>query len=336
MQGRKRLTPAERAKREVRRARRAERASPADDDRKRRHHYVWRHYLEAWGNESGQVWCDRRGARFLAATTNLGVRRDFYKLRQMSESDLQWVERLIGLMPNQRDRALARGWIPMFRDVFRIRDLATRRGITAVALDAELETAISNIEEDLHARIECKALPLLDALRNGEINWLSDTTASIHFFHFIGLQYMRTPRMASRVRASLDFVPGFDVEASWGLLRTIFGTMIGKELFRDRTSTAFVFLDAGPTSQFVTGDQPIVNLGSTDRVELYYPLTPKRSLVLVPNQVGLQSGALSDDETRKRNLFIRRACEEQVYAASEAALIDSSEPAIEPASLQPK
>jgi hypothetical protein len=278
------------------------------------------------------VWCQRRGARFLAATTNIGLRKDFYQLKEMSDRDLQWVEQLvIDRMPNLLAREVARRWIPMFRDVFQLRDAARQRGVTSAELDDALETAISNIEENLHADVERRAVAPLDALRRGDAMVLQSAETYVDFARFLGLQYLRTPSMAASMLKALTGVPGFNVSAAWGLMRTIFATTIGEQIFLRRASTNLCFLEAGPSSQFIAGDQPLVNFGGTDHMELYYPLTPTRALKLVPDheRPGVESSALTDAETRAHNKRIREASEEQLYAASEAALIELDEFAID-------
>lgn len=66
---------------------------PRCSSRKRRHHYVWQFYLKAWASEEGAVWCRRRGEKraFSTGTTMIGIRKDFYELRELTESDIELV-----------------------------------------------------------------------------------------------------------------------------------------------------------------------------------------------------------------------------------------------------
>jgi hypothetical protein len=120
----------------------------------------------------------------------------------------------------------------------------------------------------------------------------------------------------------------FNVSAAWGLMRMIFATNIGGQIFVRRASTNLCFLEAGAPAQFIAGDQPIANFGGTEHVELYYPLTPTRALKLALDheRPGVESKALTDVETRAHNQRIRDASEEQLYAASEAALVELGAP----------
>ena len=54
--------------------------------KKKKHHYVWQHYLTAWARDGEQVWCLRKGGEpFRSHTLNIGQQRYFYRLREMSQ-----------------------------------------------------------------------------------------------------------------------------------------------------------------------------------------------------------------------------------------------------------
>jgi hypothetical protein len=89
--------------------------------KKRRQHYVWRHYLEAWAPH-GKLWCHRLGENvFSTSTQNVAHERDFYRLCEMSEFDLLVVRKLVieGLAPDLRK--IAERWIPHFTFFFKLK-----------------------------------------------------------------------------------------------------------------------------------------------------------------------------------------------------------------------
>ena len=62
----------------------------------RRQHYVWRHYIEAWANKNGLVYCLRHGKKpFLVNPTNVMVERDFYRLHLLDEHDIEFLNTFI-------------------------------------------------------------------------------------------------------------------------------------------------------------------------------------------------------------------------------------------------
>lgn len=80
--------------------------------KKRKQHYVWQHYLRAWTTD-GKLWCQLGERQFQASTESIAQGKDFYRLKEMSESDLMLVQRLISGMSSDAQE-MAQGWIPLF------------------------------------------------------------------------------------------------------------------------------------------------------------------------------------------------------------------------------
>ncbi|EQD49444.1 hypothetical protein B1B_11634, partial [mine drainage metagenome] len=90
----------------------------------RRQHYVWRKYLEPWTTLKGrarQIWCLRResAAPINPGIKNVAVERDFYRLRDLEQGDVEFV-RTMGISPNTNPRAKRtnEGWISKFETFF--------------------------------------------------------------------------------------------------------------------------------------------------------------------------------------------------------------------------
>lgn len=303
--------------------------------KKRKQHYVWEHYLKAWAVD-GHVWCRRGESVFRASTENVAHRRDFYRLKEMSSFDLECVEMLISQMPERR-RDLVRGWIPHFQLFFDIKRAWEATGRHNRKMEEFLDTTINNLEEDLHESIEQEAIPLLAALRDGDAGVLNDDASFIAFSRFIATQSLRTPGVARRVveRAGAT-IPGFNVEASWGLLRTILATNVGANLYAGRGNLRLVFLDTVAGLELVTGDQPIVNVRGSQaggdpptELEYYYPLMPTRAVLLNFDYSSAlrERRTLTEAEGEAYNRMIFVKSDEQIYASSERPLVDIHTPA---------
>lgn len=296
--------------------------------KKRKHHYVWEHYLGAWAVD-GQIWC-RRGERcFRVSTENVAHRRDFYRLKEMSENDVAIVERLISRM-GEHARESARSWIPYFRAFHLMRREWEASGRTNPDFESKLDVAINNMEEELHASIEGRAVPILAALLRGDLTTLESDDVFADFARFIATQYMRTPvRTRSTNQAVADILPTFNVDAAWGLLRTIFADNIGAALYVQRKTMRITLLEA-EGAQFITGDQPIVNTRAVDgsdhvppsELELYYPISPTLALLMDwEDGSGVRERCLLPrDEVTAYNRLLSRASGEQIYARTEGAL----------------
>jgi hypothetical protein len=295
--------------------------------KKRKQHYVWEHYLKGWAID-GMVWCRRGDAVFRASTEKIANERDFYRLREMSERDFQVVVALIERM-DEPLRAGARGWIPHFRDFHAAKRAYEASGQKNSELEAYLDEVINNLEEDLHAGIERNAIPLLAALRTEDTSLLEDDDSFIHFARFIAAQQMRTPRVRRRSIEGDAIVPGFNAEAAFGLMRTIFATNVAFSFFQRRRALRLTFLNASPSTEFITGDQPIINTRVTGNesdtppteLELYYPLMPERALLLdFTAGHARESRRLTDSDVDSYNDMLAGFSESQIYAKSESSL----------------
>lgn len=58
--------------------------------KKRRQHYVWKHYLDGWTID-GKLWCKRGSSLFQTSTLNVGNQRDFYRVGELSLDDIHFV-----------------------------------------------------------------------------------------------------------------------------------------------------------------------------------------------------------------------------------------------------
>ena len=330
-QGPKKLSSVERRRREMKRQRKMAKAITAAKealaevlrmDRKRRHHVVWRYYLEPWSDSQGRIWCQGGGHRFKTATENVGVWNDFYELKEMSNADLLWIELIVSRIKSEEDRAFIRSWLPMFRNAFSMRDLLKKGNIVDSDIEKAIQIYISNAEEELHSSVETSALNFLPDLRRGDGSRLLSDSAYADFAFFLGLQFSRTAALQAKTLPAFKELPGVNPRAMWGPLRIIFATNIGKDLFRNREKTRIEFLECPSTNGFITGDQPIVNLGGVDHIKFLYPLSPSVSMVLTPESEapGMATRVITQSETDEYNRKIAVASDRQIFASTEAAL----------------
>jgi hypothetical protein len=297
--------------------------------KKRRQHYVWRHYLEAWA-PTGKLWCHRLGENmFLASTQNVAHERDFYRLREMSEFDLLVIRKLV-IEPLEPDlRKIAEGWIPHFTLSFMLQRQYQDTG--SPELKAAFDECINNLEENMLSDLEGRAVPFLESLRNEEPTLLTDAEESIFHTLFIATQIFRTPTMLDSMTNVLRKIPGFNAEASLGLIRTIFSYNLGRSFWLGRNTLRVTYLRTH-SIPLITGDQPIVNLRAINlepgvipqEVELYYPVSPTLG-VLFDFDAPCRSSTvklLSIEEVRAYNRVIAKKSTRQIYGINRASIED--------------
>lgn len=293
--------------------------------KKRKQHFVWEHYLTAWA-DGGVLHCDHGGRRFRASTENVAHQRDFYRLQDLSDADLFYVGQLGKKLPEPTP-TLARRWLSIFQTPFELRRRYEGGRARSLELEATLDELCNNLEEDIHARFEAKAMPLLAKLKQLDATQLFDDIAGIDAAMFLGLQYLRTPGMMKSISGvNTHDLPGFNLVSAWGVLRAIYATAFARALYARQSGSLASFLLAAPERGFITGDQPIINTRtvacgarapSTD-VQLYYPLSPRIGLLLsfdasCPTSRQVQ---LSTSQTETYNRMIAAARDQQLYAVS--------------------
>lgn len=305
--------------------------------KKRRHHYVWRHYLEAWAT-AGKLWCIRRGGHpFHVSTRNVAVETDFYRLKELTSQDLEFVQMVINSMENPLVRRLAERWIPMFTEAHELQRQVEALGDVPQSVREAFDIALNNTEEDLHARIEGDTLPLLDSLREGQIDVLESDESFTMFALYLAAQLLRTRGMKQATVKRLQPIAQVyevDVDASWGLVRTVLATGLSYNLSGRRTLMRATILKASTPAEFMAGDQPLFNVrgGGKEQetppteLELYYPLSPSTALLLdfSPASAGVEKRVLGETEVGAYNRLVMQEAHEQVFASRREALEDGA------------
>ncbi len=292
----------------------------------RRQHTVWRKYLKAWtGNE--QVWCAMPEKCFRADLMKVGQERDFYRIRDMTDTDIALIHAvLVAPMGSEIQRKAAEMWLVEF-DRLRL----VRRQLEEVDIDPApvLEPLYIEAEEKLHGDIERRALPLLERLIASDTFCLVDDDYIV-FAHFLMTQYFRTSRMLGNLRRGMGTRFEGTLERSMGVLRHIMATAAGFTLCAERTTMKPHTLINDTDVPLITGDQPVINMLAVDLpadvmvedCEFYYPLSPHKALVIVKDD-RFSSGRISETTVaREFNRLIALSAERQVYAAQESDLDD--------------
>lgn len=62
--------------------------------KKRRQHYGWRHYLRAWLDNNGHLYCSKAGKVFKSNLANVAQERNFYGLKELSAREISFIEKV--------------------------------------------------------------------------------------------------------------------------------------------------------------------------------------------------------------------------------------------------
>lgn len=249
----------------------------------RRQHYVWKHYLKAWSVDGQLSVLRADGKAYRTNPNNVAVQRDFYRLAVLSQSDEEFIRRVIAEISSPTLRALGLQWLDILGAPSR-----WRRSLSIPPGSSRLDGIIADIEimaeERFHSEIENDAVALLEDLRNGSRERWDDVDGARSLSFFLALQLLRTKR--SRDQVLEGYPSGTErerVARCWPILRVIFATNIATVLSSKRLELRCRLLTADDQHEFITTDQPVVNLDDglePDSLALYYPLSPNMAMLL--------------------------------------------------------
>jgi hypothetical protein len=293
----------------------------------RRQHHVWRSYLEAWAIEK-IVFCLQDGRIFASNVSGVAVERDFHKIQELTGADIDGVRWLL-----DKGHPTARRVQENFPTAFGFPGWLLSNPPPHMVGDTEYEALlrhqIINAEEDWHAALKDRMVPIIAALRRRDASVYADDKQCIPFLHFLCLQSLRTKGVRDKVAARTREVNGFSIARCWNILRHVFAVNVGAGLYLERKRRPLWMLENDTNVPFVTGDQPVVNLFPSphpdkppDLLALNYPLSPSTALIIdeEEHRSGYTSGAVSVEQVRTLNCRIRDASYHQLFGGSEEIL----------------
>lgn len=288
-------------------------------------HFVWQKYLRSWGT-NGAVWCLQDGRLFNTGTRSLGVKKNFYKLRELTDFDLQLIPFLLAsdkahpIAQSYHELVLTNVLTPLLLAKQHSQMLQSPQSVEL--LDAYNTNAIDNF----HTNTEAQFDPLLDRLLVEDMEWHADAQHAISFYNFIAMQHMRTRNVKEKTMQRLQTRMGLDISRIWDILALIFAFNVGASLFRDRKRRTLVLVRNDTDIPFITGDQPVVNIDGNgedppEALSMHYPVSPRLALYL--GEPGLKTfpdrGLTAEDAVWLNDQTVR-ASHAQVYAAERAHL----------------
>ena len=296
----------------------------------RQQHYVWRKHLDAWEICAGQLYVLRKGKIFKSSSKKIMKQRDFYSLPSITDSDVKFLEDLL----SDTSQNLLRSHQNLIR-YFQIIAIANNTNRFLRELTQKDRKVIRDFsieaEEKLQTQVEQEALPILENLRQENTTFLSDDDSAINFFRFLSHQYLRTKKLRDKLRAMLNKAPsGQDRGHLVNIYCLCIAENVACSLFVDRADFEVIFLRTVTECQFITGDQPIVNLFLSvdkhtppDELIFYFPLGPLLSMLLLPKGYRLTSLDATPKIVNLLNNYIAFNSKESLVAKCKNTLCES-------------
>ncbi|WP_041456786.1 DUF4238 domain-containing protein [Pantoea vagans] len=301
-------------------------------EKKIKHHYVWAHYLEDWTVDGTNIYYITKKSNIASdSVRGLGLEKDFYKMGILKESDKE----LIALFTNKSNETLKELHWHFVNKIFEIQKMAS-----ALSPSIDLKFGInlqdiiqSNTFENYLSEQESNAIKILSELKKGNLLSLNDKEKYYNFCYFLGHQFSRTQKMKQLFILSLDKIPTQThirdrlrdfYNRNWWFMCSFMATNISYDMSLN-SSRKVILLENKSNMDFITSDQPVINLNSEgsegEFVDYYYPLSTSKALLI--NTSGVKyfpSHHLSDDEVHILNVKVARASCKTIFSRNKETI----------------
>lgn len=294
---------------------------------KKLHHLVPRFYLDAWTVNS-KMWCLRRNEIFQTNVRNVAAENHFYRLQELRPSDVIFIREAVIDDSPERLKSMHERLLQQFLVPHAAKAYYRSQPTTSPKLLSAIERDIAEANENFHTSIEESFQPYLARLRNGDLSFLSSDTDMVLFYRGLSVQYMRTNHRR-RIELLMPAENRAIYDRTANILTHILAVNIGYSLFNDHPRFRFVLIENHTDVPFVTTDQPVINVAANLKelappaaFEVYYPVSPKRALlILEPNSDFLpRTLSISPLEAYMWNLRIASRAYRQVFSTESKQL----------------
>jgi Protein of unknown function (DUF4238) len=259
---------------------------------KKLHHKVARFYLKAWDiegrdAEDAQVFCLQSGKIRRDNVRNVGAENHFYRLRELSESDVKFIREVAIADSPDTLKPYYETLVRYFSLPHKITKTFEASGNATLEQLAPVHGVIAEMNEDIHTSIEDSFKPFLASMLAGDLSFYTNPREASTFFRGIAAQYLRTD-LIKKARRTRKVGEREVFERVANVLVHIYAVNLGYSLYADRKRYRIVLLENHTVVPFVTADQPAINIASNptdtkppEKFELYYPLSPTKAMLLV-------------------------------------------------------
>jgi hypothetical protein len=255
---------------------------------KRKNHFVWQHYLKTWSQNKRDVFYTTQSRNIsYDSVKGLAMERDFYKCQPLSSTQLEII-RLTSLKADPDTQKHHTEILDNYIGIQRREQLLQMLPVKSPEAERILDALKSNFLENLHTQIENLAKPILTKLAEGDVAIFQNSQNLCNFLMFLGHQTVRTQAFKEDYLAATMSATNGDerirkeLDGCWWFLSYMFGVNIGSSIFKQKTNLTFCLLEAPEGTNFITSDQPVINVHEelTDGIkapemsDLYFPISP--------------------------------------------------------------
>lgn len=261
---------------------------------------------------------------------NIAQEKGFYNFEPLEQKDIDFLT--VAFLDKQHPelRKLNQGWIDIFTEIFRMRDLFEKSGLMSTEVEEKIDEYIYNIQEKYHSKIEGNSARFLESLLNMDLSFMNTEEDMIDFLYYICVQYIRTAKIKHDVLNSVGSTTLINTEKIWTVLSHIVSTSMGWTLYHKWNNFTLKLLANDTDTEYITGDQPVINTqaepknatSAPEELEIYYPLSQKLAILITKkSQTDTDNRIdISEGDVIRYNRLIFDHSDTQVFAASETIL----------------
>ncbi|MDT0644990.1 DUF4238 domain-containing protein [Zunongwangia sp. F363] len=300
--------------------------------KKKRQHYVWRRYLRSWSNSKDLIPSLIKFEKKIATTNLMNVAQEkfYYSLQEFSKEEEIALKGIISNLSNQDTEVIFQEYYELFTSYSKLKRAIKNNEIPEsklVEIEDKLDLMKSNLMEDFHSDFESFGEKLMQIKTVEDLKFLDDDESELKTIIFLCFQYVRTKRMQNiftqKFQGHYKILPKY-----FHILSFVLATGMANG-FRNYKKTKFVFIENISSTDFITSDQPIINLKEDERdekgnvisLEFFYPLNPTIALKVHYND-GNKYGHLKikEKEVKMFNNIIFKKSEDFIFAKNSKQL----------------
>lgn len=300
--------------------------------KKRKQHFVWRHYLQSWSNNE-LIYVLFKSSGNIANPNLIGVgqQHDIYKPEALSNDEIERTAALIEKMSHPSLKAIHK---KLLNSISSISKMKATIDSNSRPSKEEIELSVSghNLIEEYHKMIEDVGENYLKMLKCGNYTFWSDDESQESFLFYLFAQFTRTKKSRDRLIKAFENGPKWPFDYKPENVWPILGIIITSNLatyYTIENHLCLHVINNNSSVKFITSDQPVINtkenIDNEDEppkeLEIYYPISPTRALLVTKSKCSeCVQFEINEATARSMNKLIFEMAQEQIYAESREEL----------------
>jgi hypothetical protein len=258
---------------------------------------------------------------------NIAQEKYFYEIKKLSKNDILFLQNFVESISTGIIREANLKWVDLFSFIHRFEEMVKKEGALTEKLEENINQLVKNLNEDSHNFIENRSIDYIEKLLEKDSSFFENDEDRGKFLVYLVAQYLRTKSMRERLLNNAGSTKSINVENCIGALSHISTTTIAFNMFASPDFRTITFLENNTDLEFLTSDQPIINIHAYDtptnqapeKLAFYYPISPKLA-ILVSQDVKDSSIELSEEDVEDYNQKLISFSLEQIFSSSEELL----------------